>query len=320
VKAGLHRRGAASAGGEQRSQRSSPSRFGLRYLIAIAGAVLATPAAAQAATPTLTTNPAEEVGITTAKLSGTVDPEGASGAPNNTTWRLQYSPSGQESWQTANEGTITEPQSEEANSIEVEAIFGFSGELHPASEYEFRLQAEGPGGEAERAETAKPYPTFTTEAATAPTFHVNAPAEASYQRVQLSATIDPEGGNVNPIGGPVPITWFLEYAPASESLNSTIAGSGEIKESQAESTSPIEVEATPLGLRPDTEYQVRLVVFYAAESEVAHEQPTFQTLAVQPPSVSIDPITTFSATSAQLKGHVDPNSPEAEASTSPAEQ
>ncbi len=269
-------------------------------------------ASASAATPTLTAPAASEVGVTTAKLSGTVNPQGSTGAPSNTTWRLQYAPAGTEAWANANEAPIVEPASEAANPVAVEASFGFSGELQPGHEYEFRLQAEGPGGETERAETPTPYPTFTTQTATAPTLAVKAP-EASYVTAHLSGTVNPEGGNVNPIGGPTPIAWQLQFANASEPGNWQLAKAAVIEGPEAEASAAIEVQGEAgdgtfsAPLQPATAYLTRLLVTYAgSETVIAAEEPTFETLAVAAPAVSIDPIATFTATTAHLTGTVNP--------------
>jgi hypothetical protein len=307
---------------------TSRSRAGLAVaaasLLALAAFCATTaPAALAAAPPTVTTNPAEEVGVTTAKLSGTVNPQGASGEPANTNWYIQYAPAGTEAWANANQATIAEPQSEEANPLTVEASFGFAGELQPGHQYEFRIFAEGPAG---NAETPTPYPTFETQAATAPALTVNAP-EPSYLKAHLSGTVDPEGGNVNPIGGPLPIAWQLQFSLASEPGNWQLAGAGTIEGPEAETSSPIEVPATAGDgtfsgpLTPGAAYVTRLVVTYAgSETAIAAEEPGFETLAVAKPSVSIEAVTTFSAHTAQLIGHVNPNAPKAKAETSEAEQ
>jgi hypothetical protein len=295
----------------------TPSRRAGRVpavLCGVAGALalLLIPSSALAATPALTTNPAEEVGITTVKLSGTVNSEGSTGAPNNTTWRIQYAPAGTEAWANANETGIVEPASEEASPVAVEASFGFAGELQPGHEYEFRLQAEGPGGEPERAETPTPYPTFTTKAATAPVLTVGAP-EASYVTAHLSGTVDPQGGNINPIGGPLAIAWQLQFALASEPGNWQLAKAAVIEGTEAESNTAIEVQGvagdgTFSGpLQPATAYTTRLLVTYAgSETVIAAEEPAFETLPVAPPAVSIEPIATFTATTAHLTGSVNP--------------
>ena len=132
-------------------------------------------------TPSVTTNPAESVGVTTAKLSGSVNPNGESGT-GTTSWRLEYTPAGAGTWANANSGEITGTEAEEANPVAVEAIFGFAGELQPGAEYEFRLVAENGAGQASSSTRA-----FTMQAATAPLLTANAAGAVQYAAATLPA-------------------------------------------------------------------------------------------------------------------------------------
>jgi hypothetical protein len=149
--------------------------------------------------------------------------------------------------------------------------------------------------------------TFTTSTATPPVLALN-PATASYATAHVSATIDPEGGNVNPIDGAVPIRWELQYS--SDPVNNGWAQAKEetLTGSQATSSSPVTVEADIGSLAPKTTYSYRLVVYYAGLTGQTGAS-TFETLEVAKPTISIDPVTTFTITTAHISGHINPNAP-----------
>jgi len=68
---------------------------------------------------------------------------------------------------------------------------------------------------------------------------------------------------------------------------------------------PPEVEAGLTGLAPATTYHFRLVASNAGGSDSKEATSTFTTQALAPPVVSIDPVVTFTATTAHFSGHVD---------------
>lgn len=276
--------------------------------VAVLLCLLVIPAAAAADTlPTTSGEAASEIGVTTVKLSGDVNPNGTAG-DGNTTWRLQYSPAGQDAWSTVNEAAIEPPASEEANPVTVEAVFGFGGELAPGETYEFRLQAENGAG---LAETATPYPTFTMDSATAPALVAEAASAVSITSAHLKGTVDPEGGNVNPFGPEVmPIYWELQTSTDGSSWNT--AGSGEISGAEAEGSSPITVEVDATGLVAATEYQVRLHAYstnfgsFNVEADSPEPNPTFNTEPATAPTLVLDPPSAVTSDSAHLAGAVDP--------------
>lgn len=290
--------------------------FGHLKLLLALGVVVALvlPAAALGDTlPTVSGEEAGEVGVTTVKLSGQVNPNGTSG-DGNTTWRLQWSPAGtdhgaegEENWNTAGEGTIEAPASEEASPVGVEAMTGFGGELQPGQEYEFRLQAENGAGQAE---TAAPYPNFTMDAAVTPVLAAEPASSISIVSAHLTGTVDPEGGNVNPIGPEaMPIHWELQYSTDGSSWNT--AGSGDITE--AEGTTPIAVEADATGLTAATEYQVRLHAYTNSptfalfvEADSPGPNPTFETDPAVAPVLSLGPAEDVTSEGAHISGAIDP--------------
>lgn len=271
--------------------------------------LLGLPAAAAADTlPTVSGETASEVGVTTVKLTGEVNPNGASG-DGNTTWRLQYSPAGQGAWTTVNEAAIEPPASEEANPVPVEAVFGFGGELSPGKTYEFRLQAENGAGLVET--PAAPYPHFTMDAPNPPALVAEAASAESITSAHLKGTVDPEGGNVNPFGPEVmPIFWELQTSTDGSSW--TTRGSGEITGAEAEGSAPITVEADATGLAAGTEYQVRLHTnstnfgSFNLEADSPGPNPTFTTDPATAPTLTFDPPSAPTSNSVHLAGTVDP--------------
>lgn len=261
---------------------------------------------ALAASPTVSDEEASKVGVSTARLSGKVNPNGEAGS-GSTTWQIQYRATGTEDWSTASEGTIEAPASEEANPVEVETIV--SGE--PGKTYELRLLAENSAGPDA---TEAPYPTFTMDAVVEPTLATEPTTGIGYTVATLHGTVDPEGGNANPAGEEVKsIYWNLQYSADGE--NWSAGGEGWIEGAQAQSSKPIKVSG-PLGpgsLKAGQTYQTRLLAFIMDFSrEVKSPQPyeTFETTAGTKPTVSAPILGPLSADSAHLEGTVDSNAPE----------
>jgi|GEM_PF-2526743 len=254
--------------------------------------------------PTVTANPAEAVGVTTAKLTGAVNPHGEAGA-GATAWRIEVSPAGQGSWSTVGSGAIEAPAAEEANAVEVEALAGFSGELQPGTSYEFRVVAENGAGQALSAPRG-----FEMQPAVVPALTANDAGAVGYTTATLHGEVNPEGGNENQIASEVlPIHWQLQYSPAGQSSWS-VGGEGTIEGAEAKESSGIAVEAA-LGngtLQPGTEYESRLVAFYgspAAPLETASgPSATFTTLTVTAPLVTANDADAVTASTAHLTGSV----------------
>jgi len=147
-----------------------------------------------------------------------------------------------------------------------------------------------------------------------PSASIDPASSVSYASAHLS-------GEVNPHGGPSATLWSLEYSTTGEEGSWTAAGSGEFTGAEAEETNPIAVAADATGLAPNTTYFIRIV----ASNEGGGNRrivngPSFTTLAVATPTVTIEEPAGVTSTSAQLSGHVNPNADEPEGSTSPAEE
>ena len=138
---------------------------------------------------------------------------------------------------------------------------------------------------------------------TAPTPTMEPVSSISYTSAHLE-------GKVNPNGGPSTTTWQFQYSSESPDGPWTPGPEGSFEGTEAEETSPLSVEGDLSGLKPNTTYYTRLVATNAGgQSSVS--VPSFTTLEVASPSVTIEPVSSPTSSIAQLVGHVNPNAPEA---------
>jgi len=113
-------------------------------------------------------------------------------------------------------------------------------------------------------------------------------------------------GSVDPLSGPSSTHWHYEYTTVASPEESDWFQPDPDGEIAAES-GPTAVPDTLSGLEPGTEYHVRLVATNeeGAQRAVSDEpNPTFTTDAVAKPSAAIDPVTTFTGTTAHFSGTV----------------
>lgn len=131
--------------------------------------------------------------------------------------------------------------------------------------------------------------------AVAPTVTIDPTPTAGYTTAQVFGTVDP-GDNQT--------TVYIEYSkePATEGWQfsfaaSLAAGSG---------ATPVSGELT--GLTPGTQYFVRIGAENGVDPEVvsAEPNPTFTTKVVMAPVVTIEPVTTFTGTTALFSGEITP--------------
>ena len=258
-------------------------------------------ASASAAPPTVTVDPVTAHTITTAQLSGeiTVDSEANGGV--ETTWCFEVSPAGAEQWAITSCGAAPVPVGT------TEAITGEATGLKAGESYEARILYNST-----EPLTSAPSAPFTTDPApNAPVLALD-PAVPFYTSAQLSGTVDPEGGNLNAPGSPVPIHWAIEISESGDPGTWGPVAEGDIAEAEAEGTAPIAVPASaaePTGLAPNTTYHYRLRAVYAGLEVETSPAATFTTQPVAKPTVTLDPITAHSDTTAQLQLHIDPNAP-----------
>lgn len=137
-----------------------------------------------------------------------------------------------------------------------------------------------------------------TATAAAPVVSIDAPSAVSYTSAHVSGEVDPEDQetsyrfqySANPEGE----GWF-----DAAFQGPLAAGSG---------GTPVEDDLT--GLKPGTEYFVRLVAENADGLTISAEpNPSFTTLAVAPPSVSILAPSSVTGSSAHFEGQIDPEAP-----------
>jgi hypothetical protein len=139
--------------------------------------------------------------------------------------------------------------------------------------------------------------------AAAPTVTIDPSPTGHYTTVEVKGTVNPEN---NPGG----VAWHYEFTTTPADPFSWIgANGGFIEAPESEGTTPIAVPATIEGLTPGSTYSVRLVAENFIDSAVVSPEATFTTSPVSAPTVSLEPITTKTDTTALFKGKVDPNSP-----------
>ncbi len=138
---------------------------------------------------------------------------------------------------------------------------------------------------------------------TAPTPTMEPVSSVSYTSAHLE-------GKVNPNGGPSTTAWQFQYSSDGPDGPWTPGPEGSFEGTEAEEDTGLPVEGDLTGLKPNTTYYTRLVATNeGGQSSVA--VPSFSTLGVASPSVTIEPVSTATSSTAQLVGHVNPNAPEA---------
>jgi hypothetical protein len=145
-----------------------------------------------------------------------------------------------------------------------------------------------------------------------PVVTVTGSSEVAYTTAKLEGEVNPEGEAGSPEtffhfevsadngGGEPDGNWIF--------VNGNPDGVIEAAEG-AEEANPVAVEGIAEFLQPNTTYYFRLAADnaeFANHSETGVPFPSFTTGAVTPPVVTIDPVTSFDATTAQLSGTVDP--------------
>ena len=220
--------------------------------------------------PAATTSPATSIGAASARLNGSVDPNGRA-----TSYFFEYGTS-------TSYGSKTSTSSAGAGSNGV-AVAKTVGGLSPGTTYHFRLVATSSVGTvrgADRAFTTLSPPTVTTGAADA-----------------IGPTTARVAGVVNPNGRAT--TWYFEFGPTTaygQRSPSISAGSG---------TASLGVVAYLSSLGPGVTYHFRIVATNAIGTARGGDA-TFTTTG--PPGVTTGAVTftTLSLTSTQVNGVVNP--------------
>jgi hypothetical protein len=136
-----------------------------------------------------------------------------------------------------------------------------------------------------------------TASAEAPTVTIGAAIGATYTTVHVTGEVDPKGE---------PTSWSYEISTDGVDWQGT--NLSDFSEASGFET----VEGTIEGLKAGATYQVRLSAMNFndfVQVLSAEPNPEFTTDALPPPTVSIDPVTTFTATTAHFSGSVSANAP-----------
>lgn len=131
--------------------------------------------------------------------------------------------------------------------------------------------------------------------ATAPLVTIDPPTSATYTSVDVSGTVDPQDEET---------LYFFQYSTDDSSWETS-----PVAEWLSPGAGPTNVSGTINGLEPGTEYFIRLVASNASGEEVFSDppDPSLSTLAVAKPTVSLDPVSAVTDSSAHFSGTVNPN-------------
>jgi hypothetical protein len=235
---------------------------------ALATAALMVASSAAAAAPSATTGPVSSVGPTSATISGTVNPNGAS-----TTARFDYGTS-------TSYGSQTQSASVGSGTSGVGVSATISG-LKAGTTYHYRVTATNGSGTANGADGI-----LTTS---------SAPDVATGDASSITATSATLNGTVNPSSRST--TWYFEYGTSTSYGTKTAAkdaGSG---------TSTVSVSAAVTGLKSGTTYHFRLV----ATSDAGTARGTDHTFVpAAAPGVTTKSASSIRDTTATLNGSVNP--------------
>lgn len=133
-----------------------------------------------------------------------------------------------------------------------------------------------------------------------PTVSIGSPSSVAYTTAHLGGSVNPEGSET---------TYQFQYSTEPEFLGWTAAGE---PRSAGSGSSAVEVEEDLTGLAPNTTYLVRLVAVNAEGTQEAATEapyPTFTTLEVAAPTVSIAAPSALTGTSAVFSGEINPGAP-----------
>jgi Tol biopolymer transport system component len=151
----------------------------------------------------------------------------------------------------------------------------------------------------------------TLASAISPTVSVEDAKEVSYTSALAKGKVDPQGKETY---------CHFEYvtdAQFQENLTNGLAGfefagGPDCNGNPHEGTGAQNVQANLTGLTPSTVYHLRLVASNEDGQSEAVASNTFETKAVAKPTVTIDPVTTFTGTTAHFSGSIDPNAPDSD--------
>ena len=145
-----------------------------------------------------------------------------------------------------------------------------------------------------------------SSASAAPTLTVDPTPTAAYTTAHVSGTVNPDPADNETF-------YAFQYSIEPEAEGWT-PGPNFFLQTLPANSGPTAVSEELVGLKPGTEYKLRLWTFIEFEGgfgEITSEAPyvTFKTEPVAEPTVTLDPVTTHTGTTAHLSGTVDPNAP-----------
>ena len=180
----------------------------LTLLVLVITGLLAAAPPALAAGPTVTIEPVTVHTITTAHLSGHIAVDSEANGGVETTWCFEVTPAGAEQW------AITSCGAEAVPVGTTEEVTGEATGLKAGESYEARILYNST-----ELLTSAPTAPFTTDpAANAPVVALD-PVTPFYTTAHIQGSVDPEGGNLESAGHPVPIHWVVESLnPANRKL------------------------------------------------------------------------------------------------------
>jgi DNA-binding beta-propeller fold protein YncE len=224
--------------------------------------------------PALTTDPATNITYNSARLRGTVDPNGV-----NTNAYFQYGLS-------TSYGTNTSYQNVGSGNVAVNISYTATG-LLTNTQYNFRIRAIRTDGTFNGLNQ-----TFTTELIS-PTCTTNPANNVSDISAMLNGTVNPNGANVT--------SCYFDYGTSQSygiSVTATsLPGSG---------LSPVSVTANVSSLTLSTQYNFRVVATNAGGTANGLNQ-TFTTTALPAPICTTNAADNIADNSARLNGTVNPN-------------
>lgn len=225
--------------------------------------------ASAASPPTTVTGPPSAVTLSSATVSGDVDPSGLA-----TDWYFQYGTS-------SSYGSHTAVHGAGAGSATVGVSSALTG-LTPGTTYHFRLVATSEAGTSVGTDGS-----FQTPAVP-PTIATNQASDIADTGVEVSGTIDPND---------LATSWYVRYG------TSTSYGSTSAAKSAGSGGAPVTVATVVRGLAPDTTYHFQLVATNAAGTRLGIDR-SFSTFG--PPVPLTGSVSALATTSATLMGSVDP--------------
>jgi hypothetical protein len=237
--------------------------------------------------PSVTISAPTEVSYTTAKASGTVNPNG-----HNTTCKFEYVTDAQFEASGFAEALSTPCATNPGAGSSPVAVQAELTGLHASTKYHVRLSGENrgiPGNTTHSGEEA-----FETLLVGPPTLTIEAPTAITPRSAHFVGHVNPNAPGGNPPA--FDVQWQFECSPACPGVVGGTVPAG---------NASVEVSTNATGLEPGQEYKVALVGTNAGGSSSSEPTVSFTTPAVAP-SVTSSSVTAASGGEATLSSEIDP--------------